>query len=55
MVKTDYVTYDKFKGARVVVSVEGVGPEYVCVEGYMTSNEYWVGIVKCYEGQRIVE
>ena len=38
-----------------MVPVEVVGPELVCVEGYMMRNKYWVGLVNCSEGQKIVE
>ena len=38
-----------------MASVEVVGTEHVFVEGDMVRNKYWVGLVNCYEGQRLVE
>ena len=32
-----------------------VGPERVFVDGDLVVNKYWVGLVKCSEGQRLVE
>ena len=36
-------------------SVEVVGPERVFVEGDTARNKDWVGLVKCSEGQKLVE
>ena len=51
VVKSVCVTYGYLKGdiPSVVVSVDVVGPDPVFVEGYMTGNIYWVGLVKCSE------
>ena len=38
-----------------MVSVVVVGTELMFAEGDMTSNTYWVGLVKCSEVQRLVE
>ena len=35
--------------------VEVVGMEHVFVDGDTARNKYWVGLVKCSEGQRLVE
>ena len=53
--KSVYVTQDKVKGEIVVDSVEVEGTEHVFVEGDIARNKYWVGLVKCSEGQRLVE
>ena len=39
----------------VVDSVEVVDPEWIFVEGDIVRNQYWVGIVKLSEEQRLVE
>ena len=35
-------------------SVEVVWPECVFVKGYIVKSKYWVGIVRCSEGQKLV-